>query len=58
LSVIPASVLSRPQGTGLKPLALAQAVWPRTIGISMRKAAYLSPLAERLVELLKAHGPV
>jgi len=33
-------------------------VWPRTIGISMRKAAYLSPLAERLVELLKAHGPV
>lgn len=57
LSVIPASVLSRPQGAGLRPLALAQAVWPRMIGISMRKAAYLSPLAERMVELLKAHGP-
>lgn len=40
-------------GRGLTDLPLARAVWPRRVGIVRRKGAYISPLAERFIELLR-----
>ncbi|MEC5408265.1 LysR family transcriptional regulator [Paraburkholderia sp. MPAMCS5] len=38
---------------GLRALPMTDAQWPRTIGISTRKGAYLSPLVQRFIELLQ-----
>lgn len=57
LTVLATSLLSRPAGANLAPLGLSETVWPRTIGITTRRGAYMSPLAERLVELLRRHVP-
>jgi DNA-binding transcriptional LysR family regulator len=38
---------------GLRALPIADAQWPRTIGIWTRKGAYLSPLVLRFIELLQ-----
>lgn len=57
LTVMATSLLSKPVGANLVPLGLAEAVWPRTIGITTRRGAYLSPLAERLLELLRREVP-
>lgn len=40
-------------GGGLRALPIADAQWPRTIGISTRRGAYLSPLVLRFIELLE-----
>ncbi|MES2186857.1 MAG: LysR family transcriptional regulator [Pseudomonadota bacterium] len=57
LTLLPESVLRKAPGAGLAPLGLPETRWPRTVGITTRRGAYLSPLAERLVELLRGHGP-
>lgn len=57
LTVIATSLLSRPAGAKLVPLGLSETVWPRTVGITTRRGAYLSPLAERLIELLRKDAP-
>ncbi|MBU6492695.1 MAG: LysR family transcriptional regulator [Burkholderiales bacterium] len=48
--------LSR-SGHGLRALPLGEGMWPRTIGVATRKGAYLSPLAQRFIELLKEAAP-
>jgi len=40
-------------GRGLVPLPIAEAVWPRRIGVVTRRGAYLSPLVFRFIELLE-----
>jgi DNA-binding transcriptional LysR family regulator len=40
----------------LKMVPLADAMWPRTVGITSRRNGYLSPLAHRFIELLRQHG--
>ncbi|NUZ06929.1 LysR family transcriptional regulator [Piscinibacter koreensis] len=53
LTVMSRFSLRSPVGRGLTELPLARAVWPRRIGIVTRKGAYLSPLANRFIELLR-----
>jgi DNA-binding transcriptional LysR family regulator len=55
LSVTGASTLKQQAGKGLAPLELAQARWPRVVGITTRRDAYLSPLTLRFIELLRQH---
>jgi DNA-binding transcriptional LysR family regulator len=45
--------LRSPAGQGLVALPLAEASWPRRIGVVTRRGAYLSPLAARFIELLR-----
>ena len=42
-------------GKGLAALSLSQARWPRVVGITTRRGAYLSPLTVRFIELLRQH---
>lgn len=46
----------RAGNSGLSPIPLKEATWPRTIGITTRRGAYLSPLVSRFIELLHEHG--
>lgn len=41
---------------GLKALSMHKAIWPRVVGITTRRNAYLSPIALRFIELLQQHG--
>lgn len=53
LSVLAESLLTRSLGQGLRALGLADMRWSRTVGITTRRGAYSSPLAQRLMELLR-----
>jgi DNA-binding transcriptional LysR family regulator len=55
-SVTGESTLRQPIGAGLRMIPLRDAMWPRTVGITSRRNAYLSPLARRFIELLRQHG--
>lgn len=57
LTIATESSLHRPDRRGLRPLPLREAVWPRRVGVTTRKGAYLSPLAQRFIELLQQHKP-
>lgn len=54
LTVLSESLLDKPVGAGLRSLGLADTVWPRQVGITTRRGGYLSPLAQRLIEMLQA----
>ena len=56
LSVTGESTLQRAAGAGLRPITLQEANWPRVIGITTRRGAYLSPLTQRMLELLRERG--
>lgn len=43
-----------PPGIALTELPVAALAWRRTVGISYRKGAYLSPAALRMIDILKA----
>ncbi|MDE2604559.1 MAG: LysR family transcriptional regulator [Burkholderiales bacterium] len=53
LGVMSRFSLRSPAGSGLVPLPIADATWPRTIGVVTRRGAYLSPLVTRFIELLQ-----
>jgi len=53
LSVTGESTLRRVTGEGLRTIPLQDATWPRVIGITTRRGAYLSPLTLRMLELLR-----
>ena len=53
LSVAGESTLKRAAGAGLRAIPLHEASWPRVVGITTRRGAYLSPLAQRMLELLR-----
>lgn len=55
LSVTGESTLKQRFGHGLSTLLLSQARWPRVVGITTRRGAYLSPLTVRFIELLRQH---
>lgn len=55
-SVTGESTLKHSIGDGLRMIPLADAMWPRTVGITSRRNGYLSPLARRFIELLRQHG--
>ncbi|GAB2895477.1 LysR family transcriptional regulator [Paralcaligenes sp. KSB-10] len=55
LTVSSASAMKQAGSHGLRAFPLREAVWPRTVGITTRRGAYLSPLALRFMELLKQH---
>ena len=42
-------------GRGLVALELSDAFWPRRIGVVSRRGAYLSPLAQRYIDVLAEH---
>lgn len=52
LSVMGRFSLRSPAGAGLVALPIAEASWPRRVGVVTRKGAYLSPLVHRFIELL------
>jgi len=56
LSVTGESMLRLPNGAGLRPVPLQEASWPRVVGITTRRGAYLSPLTQRMLELLRQRG--
>jgi DNA-binding transcriptional LysR family regulator len=56
LSVTGESTMRQHFGKGLAALLLSQARWPRVVGITTRRGAYLSPLTVRFIELLRQHG--
>nr|WP_316641716.1 LysR family transcriptional regulator [uncultured Roseateles sp.] len=45
------------QGRGLREVALADTTLTRRLGVSQRREGYLSPAAQRLLALLREHGP-
>lgn len=45
--------LQAPEGAHLKELCITGVNWRRRVGVTFRKGAYLSPIALRLVEILK-----
>jgi DNA-binding transcriptional LysR family regulator len=45
--------LRLPAGRGLVRLEVEGAAWPRRVGVVRRRGAYLSPLADRFIELLR-----
>ena len=55
-SVTGESTLRQPIGAGLRVIPLHDAMWPRVVGITSRRNAYLSPLARHFIELLRQHG--
>ena len=52
LTLVPDSVLREASGYDLVPVGLPQTVFPRLVGITTRRDAYLSPLVTRFIELL------
>lgn len=55
-SVTGESTLKQPIGAGIRMIPLRDAMWPRVVGITSRRNAYLSPLARYFIELLRQHG--
>lgn len=53
LTIVSRRMLSSPQGHGLTTVPLTDAVWVRQIGVALRRNAYISPLAQRLIEILR-----
>lgn len=53
LGVMSRFSLRSPAGNGVVALPLAEATWPRRIGVVTRRGAYLSPLVTRFIELLR-----
>jgi DNA-binding transcriptional LysR family regulator len=53
LTIVSRRMLSSPLGQGLSAVPLADAVWVRQVGIALRRGAYISPLAQRLIEILR-----
>lgn len=56
LTVTSASSLGQSISTGIRRILLSEAMWPREIGITTRRGAYLSPLTLRFFDLLEQHG--
>ncbi len=56
LSVMSRFSLQSAAGRGLAALPIAEAVWPRRIGVVTRRGAYQSPLVHRFVEMLMARS--
>jgi hypothetical protein len=42
---------------GLKEVVLKDTTLVRKLGVSQRRQGYLSPVAQRLLTLLRTHGP-
>jgi len=57
LTVLTESSLRQPGGQGLRAVPLRETIWPRVVGITMRKDSYLSPLAQRFMELMRQYKP-
>jgi DNA-binding transcriptional LysR family regulator len=55
-SVTGESTLKQSIGAGVRMVPLQDATWPRIVGITSRRNAYLSPLTRRFIELLRQHG--
>ena len=53
LTIIGGLMLRSPAGQGLSAIPLREAVWPRTVGITTRRAAYLSPLVARFLDIVR-----
>lgn len=53
LAVMSRFSLASAAGQGLAVLPLAEATWPRRVGVVTRRGAYLSPLVMRFIELLQ-----
>jgi DNA-binding transcriptional LysR family regulator len=53
LAVMSRFSLSTAAGLGLAALPVAEATWPRRIGVVTRRDAYVSPLVSRFIELLQ-----
>jgi DNA-binding transcriptional LysR family regulator len=53
LAVMSRFSLRSAAGQGIVALPLAEASWPRRIGVVTRRGAYLSPLVTRFIELLR-----
>lgn len=53
LTVLSRFSLGLPSGEGLRALPIEGASWPRRVGLVTRRGAYLSPLVQRFVELLR-----
>jgi DNA-binding transcriptional LysR family regulator len=53
LGVMSRFSLLSPVGQGLVALPVAEAVWPRRVGVVTRRGAYLSPLILRFIEMLQ-----
>ena len=47
-----------PAGQGLAAIPLREAVWPRTVGITTRRSAYLSPLVLRFLDIVRERAEV
>jgi DNA-binding transcriptional LysR family regulator len=58
LTIVSRRTLASPAGRGLSAVALTDAVWLRQVGIALRRGAYLSPLAHRMIEILRAHASI
>jgi DNA-binding transcriptional LysR family regulator len=58
LTVIGGLMLRSPAGQGLAPVPLREAVWPRTVGMTTRRAAYLSPLVVRFLDIVRERAQV
>lgn len=56
LTVVSEITLRSVAGRGLGVVALEEVTWHREIGILTRRDSYRSPLAERLVDILREHG--
>lgn len=56
LTLLTESQLATQIGVGLKVVALREAMWPRVVGITMLREAHVSPLAERIIELMKVNN--
>jgi len=57
LTIATASSLRHAGGGGLRPFPMQEAKWPRVVGITLRRGAYVSPLVQRFIELLQQHRP-
>lgn len=53
LTVLSVRLVGSDVGRGLASVPLQQAMWTRQVGIAYRRGAYLSPLAQRLIEILQ-----
>src|SRR5690606_31878547 len=56
LTIATASSLRHADGA-LRPFPLQEARWPRVVGITLRRGAYVSPLVQRFIELLQQYRP-
>ncbi|MGN6581515.1 MAG: LysR family transcriptional regulator [Bordetella sp.] len=56
LTVVSEITLASATGKGLSAVPLEDLIWHREIGLLTLRGAYRSPLAERLMEILREHG--